>query len=211
MASVEKQVSLLLFSSDVEYVDDLSTTVNVPTFTGSDPCAHTQTAKMDAGAIACIDELVSACIAKGFMPDALVLGSTAAADFLADADVQALGKNNSWVPALIELSPRDGGSYLGRISSQYGATIEVYACNEAIAGTPLVSAKAGVMLQTGCCSSCVGVVPTSGEMPGEWGFVGDRLVPSFNKGEIDNTLVLASRVVVLPNEHAWQYASAITT
>lgn len=208
--SVEKQASLLLSSTDVEYVNDQNATINVPTYSGSDPCAIASvTAKMDSDAMACITELVAKAQAKGFQPDVLILGSSVADAFIKDSDIQSLIKANVQKPGLIELTATDGGSFLGTIGTPNGARLEVYSCNEASGGTPLVGADSAIILQSGCCVSLVGVVPVPKSADGKWEMRGERLVPGFVQGEIDQTMTLATRCVVVPATHAWGYCADV--
>lgn len=208
--SVEKQVSILIKDTDVEYVDDGNTTRNFPTYdtSGSNPTsAGTLSVDLSDDVMGALDEMVAKCTARGFLPDACIVGSAAAALIMADSDIQALIKANAQQPGLFELRPEDGGSYLGRINTPSGASLAVYTCYEAESGTPLVTPKGMAMIQSGCCQTLVGVVPVPQAEMGKWSMEHGRIVAGFKQGEIDQMLVVSSRAVVVPVCHAWEYCA----
>ena len=218
VVSVERQIAKLATSNQIDYKLTSGSFTPVNCYTGANPCTHSQTAKIDVGAIAAVDELVEECmVTRGFHPDFLVLGSTAAEDLLADADFQALGKNNNWGPELISLTPDDGGSFLGFINSKYGAKIEIYALNESTmegtpaTRTPLLTAKGAIMGRSGAFQTVVGSIPVPQSDTGNWEQRRGRIVVSYDRGEIDSVLIAQSRVLVLPATYEWTYASAATT
>lgn len=212
--TIEKQVSILMRDGDVEYVDDQNTTHNYPCYTGNSPIAHTQTQTIAVTAsgsttyhaLEAIDELVVACQSKGFQPDALVLGTDAVNQLLADKDFMELIDRNQNKPALIELTAKDGGAFIGRVNTPHGATIEVYSCNEADGGSPIVGAKQGVMLQTGCCTCAYGINAFGKDSDG-FELKSERIALCKRREGIDQMLYMASRAVVLPNEMAWQVST----
>ena len=218
VTSVERQAAKLATACQVDYKLTSGSFTAVNCYALSNPCTHSQTTKIDVDALGAVDELVEEClVTRGFHPDFLILGQTAAADLLADANFQALGKNNNWNPELISLTPDDGGSFLGFVNSKFGAKIEIYALNESsmegtpATRTPLLTAKGAIMGRSGCFQSVVGSVPVPNGDSGTWSQQRGRIVVSYNRGEIDSTLIAQSRVLVLPATYEWTYASAATT
>lgn len=212
--TTEKQAGLLLTSADVEYTDDTDSTRNYPCFSGSNPTTHTQSIKLQAtssgtvthATFACLDELAKACFAKGFRPDALILGTTAGNQILADRDVMELFDRNMNKPGLVELGVEDGGSYLGRVNIPCGASLDVYICNEEDGGTAYIGAKQGVMIASGCCTPVHGL--NAFGQDGEGFEVRNERVSLCKRREgIDQNLYMASRALILPDYLGWQIAT----
>lgn len=209
--TIEKQAAILLSDGDIEYVDDQTTTHNYPCYTGNSPVAHTQTltiattsgGSISYDALGAIDELVVACQSKGFQPDTLILGQTAVAQMLADEEFQKRNFLNKNLPGIIELKSDDGGAFLGVVNTPHGASIAVYSCNEASGGTPLIGAKAGIMLQSGCCTCAYGINAFGKDSDG-FEMKSERISLCKRREGIDQMLYMASRAVIVPNEMAWQ-------
>lgn len=207
VVSIEKQVASLLQTCTVDYEDDTSTQHTHPCYSGStDPTAATMTTLISSDAMAAIDELVEKCQSAGFQPDVLVLGSAAVKALLADDDFQLLGKNNDWKPEIIELDKRDGGSFVGRVGTPHGASIEIYACNESDGANALIGAKTGIMMQSGFGTGIIGRNAFASDGEG-FEVQGQRLGLAKRREGIDQALYMASRVCVVPSARAFIHAT----